>query len=492
MTRFLYLLLISIMTAPMGAAAQAAPLVITHVTVIDATGSAPLTDRTVVIRQGRIDTIAHAAGYRRPFGSTLVDGTGRYLIPGLWDMHVHMATGSLPPYSAGPGRVADNWRYFFPMFLAHGVTGVRDMSGDLDLLVAWRNAVWGGERDGPRMVVTGWKLGDHQPVVEGAPYPVETAGDVAESVRLLKEHGADFVKVDWFEPALYPALQDAARRAGLRFVGHVSPGINAGTAARLGQHSIEHLDGLQLAASSREAALRQEYVLGPGWWRRYLIRMHLADRDDWQLDWQRRLNGTLDPARLSTLLGIFRDTDTWQVPTLTELRDIKDLPAPERDAAAQAPYTPPPRAVRQRTFFARDPAVAASTFAEEMRLVRTLHEAGLPVLAGTDTPGLRRLPGFSLADELELLVQAGFTPMEALQSATLQPARFLGTADSMGTVEPGKVADLVLLDGDPLADIANVGTVQAVVLGGKLYDRAALDGMLAGVRTLVKGWRQGR
>ena len=476
--------------APLGAAAQAPPLVITHVTVIDATGTPPLTDRTVVIRQGRIDTIAHSAGYRRPFGSTVLDGTGRYLIPGLWDMHVHMATGSLPPYWAGPGRIADNWRYFFPMFLAHGVTGVRDMSGDLDLLVAWRDAVRLGERAGPRMVVTGWKLGDHQPVVEGAPYPVGTAADVASSVRLLKQHGADFVKVDWFDPTLYPALQDAARRAGLRFAGHVSPGINAGTAARLGQHSIEHLDGLQLAVSSREGGLRQEYLLGPGWWRRSLIWMNLSDLDDWQLEWQRRLNGTMDPARLSALLGTFRDTDMWQVPTLTELRDIKALPAPELDSAAQAPYTPPPRAVRRQTFFALDSAVAAHTFAEEMHLVRAMHEAGLPVLAGTDTPGLRRLPGFSMADELELLVQAGFTPMEALQSATIQPARFLGTADSMGTVEPGKVADLVLLDRDPLADIANVGTVQAVVIGGKLYDRAALDGMLAAVRALVESWRQ--
>ncbi len=471
---------------------QAQPIAITHVTLIDATGAPPLPDRTVVVRDGRIVAVEPSSIFHVPDGATVVDGTGRYLIPGLWDMHVHMSTGSLPPYSAGPERVVDNWRYFFPLLVAHGVTGVRDMSGDLDLLVSWREAVRGGERIGPRMVVTGWKLGDHQPVVAGAPYPVETAADVVASVRLLKQHGADFVKVDWFEPSLYPALQDATRRAGLRFVGHVSPGINAGVAARLGQHSIEHLDGIQLAVSSNEAALRREYVDGPGWWRRYLIRMHLSSRDRWLLDWQRRLNGTLDTARLRALLGTFRAAGTWVVPTLTELRDIKSLPAPAPDSAARAPYTPPPRAVRQQTYFALDSAVASATFAEEVRLVGAIHEAGVPMLAGTDTPGLRRLPGFSLADELELLVQAGFTPMEALQSATVEPARFLGALDSMGTVATGKVADLVLLDADPLKDIANVGSVHAVILQGRLFDRNALDAMLAGVRTLVEGWRGAR
>jgi hypothetical protein len=275
-------------------------------------------------------------------------------------------------------------------------------------------------------------------------------------------------------------------------VGHVSPGINAGTAARLGQRSIEHLDGLQLAVSSREAVLRQEYLLGPGWWRRYLIRMRLADRDHWQLDWQGRLNGTLDPARLAALIASFREAGTWQVPTLTELRDIKALPAPERDSAARAPYVPPPRAFRQQTFFGLDSSVAARTFTEEMRIVQAMHEAGIPILAGTDTPGLQRPPGFSLADELELLVRTGFTPMEALQAATIQPARFLDAADSLGTVEQGKVADLVLLDADPLTDIANVGSVRAVILGGKFHDSEALDRMLAGVRALVEGWRRAR
>lgn len=463
---------------------------ITHVTLIDGTGAPATSDMTVVVRGRRIATIGPAATVLVPSGTRVIDGRGRYLIPGLWDMHTHMATASLPPYNTGSERVENNWRFFFPLLVAYGVTGVRDMAGELDMLVEWREAVRRGDVIGPRMVVTGWKLGSRA-VVEGAPFPIRTVEDVRTSIHLLREHNADFVKVDEVSTELFRSLEEESRRFGFNFVGHVPLTVNPGQASDMGMRSIEHLAGILLACAAEGETLRREMMEEPSLWERFLDRVHLSSPDRRQRKMQREILDTYDSAKAAALIRVFQNNGTWQVPTLVMLRDIKRVPAPETDQPWRAAFTPPHRAVLHETFFVGDSALAARTFEAEMAMVRQMHEAGIPILAGTDSPGIARLPGVSLGDELALLVHAGLSPMAALQSATSEPARFLGTSDSLGTVEEGKLADLVLLEADPLVDIRNVHRVYGVFLDGRYLPRPVLDQMLNGVRQLVAGWKSG-
>ena len=206
-------------------------MVIWDVTVIDGTGAAPAPHMAVIVQFGTIQAIRPILGFRAPHGAQIIDGAGRYLIPGLWDMHVHMSTRPSTPLGTGPRSYAANSRYFLPLFVAAGITGVRDMSGDLRLLQAWRDSVRGGSLIGPRMVITGFKLGGASPTGPGAPFPLLTETDVRRSVRLLKAGGADFVKIDNLPAELIPALADECRKQGLDFVGHVTETMNVAAAS---------------------------------------------------------------------------------------------------------------------------------------------------------------------------------------------------------------------------------------------------------------------
>jgi hypothetical protein len=204
---------------------------------------------------------------------------------------------------------------------------------------------------------------------------------------------------------------------------------------------------------------------------------------------RRDLLATASPVRAESLYALLVREHTWQVPTLSELRDLYRVSEPEPFAEERKAYLPPPRIPLEPVLWDKDPELARRTFARQLTVVGGMFRAGVPLLAGTDTPGFDRAPGFSLAEELELLVRAGLSPMAALQSATREPARFLGAADTLGTIEPGKVADLVLLDGDPLSDIRNVHRVHAVVLRGRYLSPMQLDSLRSSVRDLVAAWR---
>jgi imidazolonepropionase-like amidohydrolase len=481
--------------------AQAAPparpapprtdLAIAGVTVVDVEAGRLVPGQTVVVQGGRIVRV-EPAGRALPRGLTVVDGRGQYLIPGLWDMHVHLAATPIRYFAPGkPRDYAENAEWMLPLFLAHGVTGVRDMAGNFRMLRTWRNQVAAGERAGPRIVHTGWKVGSPEPVLPGGPRGASTKEDLEQSVDMLWAAGADFVKVETLQPWELAVVVERARLRGLKVVGHVGPWMTARQASELGQNGFEHLHQGVLAGSTDELNLARHAAREFSWWGDYLVRAGWWDHHQRRLTRIQRNLATWDSLRELATIEVLVRNHTWQTPTLTGLRDIQrvqpEIP-PERLAWL------PPRLLRMDTTDRRtrqeDTELLARQYALQLRVTAMMARAGVPLLAGSDTPGTRRVPGMALIEELETLVSAGLTPLEALRTATLAPAEFLEARDSLGTVAPGKVADLVLLDADPLADISALRKVQAVVAGGRYYPKAELERRLVPVRELLTRLRR--
>jgi imidazolonepropionase-like amidohydrolase len=424
-------------------------------------------DSLVVINGDRITFVSHFAVVPLAKNTRVIDGRGQFLIPGLWDMHVHSAFGDWFP----GGR-----DIILPLFIANGVTGVRDMGGDVPVLFGWRQQIAAGEIVGPRMVISGPMLDALLP--EGklrfpSSIAVTTPATAVAAVDSLKAQGVDFIKVQSvISHDAYLAAAAEAHKVGLPIVGHVPDKVRLAEVIAAGQKSVEHLMGIFEGCSTQE----DKFIAGQG---------------DLQL-----LLGTQDKPRCDALIRQLAQSQTWQVPTLAWQRggtflDQRDLKHDPLDKYVPAYW----REVTWKRFtdemmpgLLHDPlALRQKYFASNLQMVGTMHRAGVPFLAGTDAaPGVYIMPGFSLHDELANFVEAGCTPMEALQTATSAPAEFLGKEKDYGSVQAGKVADLVLLSGNPLKDIHNTRKITAVIANGRLYDRAALDRMLKGVEAYAK------
>jgi imidazolonepropionase-like amidohydrolase len=438
--------------------ASAATFAIEHVNVIDATGSPTQPDMTVVVVGGRIAELGKSGAVQVPAGAKAVEASGKYLIPGLWDMHVHEVFGDWLPR---------NEKVVPPLFVANGVTGVRDMGGDLDVLKIWRAEIAAGRLLGPRMIIAGPMLDGPVPRFPSSA-PVANAADGRRVVDDLKARGVDFIKIQSLIPRDgYFAAADEAKKLGIVFVGHVPDAVRASEASNAGQKSIEHFTGIFEGCSTIEDQL----LKGPKG-----LGLNVK---------------TYDPARAKTLIALMAKNQTWQVPTLVWERGqwlVDDIDLSHDPLTKYAP-----RSWKDHTWpmFVRDiekdmdtdPLPVRKKFVQmELDMTLAMFRAGVPFMAGTDTAaGVHIFPGFSLHQELVLFQKAGLTPMQALQTATLNPAKFMGRTADLGTVEKGKLADLVLLDANPLEDIANTQKIRGVVLAGRYFDRAALDRMLHSV-----------
>jgi hypothetical protein len=443
------------------------PIAITHVTVIDPGRSSVEANRTVIVAGDRITAVSDAADFTPPKGARVIDATGQFLIPGLWDMHVHSAFGDWFP----GGR-----DIILPLFVANGITGVRDMGGDVPVLMGWRKEIATGRLIGPRMVISGPMLDGY--LANGklrfpSSVPVKTPADAIAAVDSLKKQGVDFIKVQ-SELTLdsYRAAAGEAHKQGLPFVGHVPDRVRLREVVEAGQISVEHLMGIFEGCSTEE----DKFIKGEG-----NLKLLLS---------------TQNRERCDALIKLLAKNQTWQVPTLAWQRGGEFLDQLDWKHQPLDKYVPAYwRDVTWHRFndemmpdLLHDPlALRQDYFAKNLQIVGAMHRAGVPFLAGTDTaPGIYIMPGFSLHDELTNFVEAGFTPMEALQTATSNPAKFLKMEATAGSVEPGKSADLVLLAADPLKNIKNTQKINAVVVRGKLLDRAALDQVLAQVETAAK------
>ena len=365
-------------------------LALTHVTVVDVRAGTTKPDQTVVIRGRRIVSVGDAGATGVSSGARVIDGTGKYVIPGLWDMHVHLDSTDLPA------------------LVAFGITGARDMGGDLEQVLAWRRRIGAGELLGPRLVVAGPALHGPRSPTDSGPWVIRMPAQGVAAVDSLAARHVDFIKIH--EGLFDDAYRDIGRQATLRhlpFAGHVPTGVGVGEAVELGQRSIEHLEFVPDVCLGRFSDAARSAPLPP----------------------------QCDEAGFEDLLGVLERYHTWLCPTIGSFRIF----APNQF-----------------------PAIFAG-FKDLVPLLRAHH---LDLLAGTDLGTTGIVPGASLHDELALLVDAGYTPAEALRFATLNPARFLGLTDSLGTVEAGKVADLVVLERDPLADIRNTRRIAVVIQAG--------------------------
>jgi imidazolonepropionase-like amidohydrolase len=451
----------------------AAALVVTDVTVVDVERGRLEPHRTVVVDAGRIEAVVPAVRVPAPEGAVTIDGRGKFLIPGLIDAHTHLTI-------LEKGALARD--AILPSFLHDGVTGVRDMGGDLDILVGLRAAVASGEIVGPRFVTPGPFLDG-----EGAPPFTRVVADPGEAVAAVdevKRLGADFVKVQAkLTLAAWRAIVRASAERGMAVVGHVPEAVSAFEVAASGQRTIEHVSpalpgdaGVMMACSSEEEALRRERAELDAY----------GDRDDAdpaaykarQRAWQKRIVDTFDPRRCRKLAGVFRKHHVVWVPTQVWSERFAPL-APE-SSPPDADWGSLPEALRRRWTERRAQVVARSTpedfaarramFDASSRLVRFMHEHGVVIAAGTDSTDTFDLPGDGLHREMELLVSSGFTPAEALRAATVVAAEAAAFGDA-GVIAAGKRADLVLLFADPLLDVAHTRKISGIVLSGRWIAR---------------------
>jgi len=443
------------------------PIFITHATVINPGTSSIQANQTVVITSAHITSVGGSEKLQPPKNARVINAAGQYLIPGLWDMHVHSAFGDWFP----GGR-----DIILPLFIANGVTGVRDMGGDVPVLLGWRKEIADGKIIGPRLIISGPMLDGYLPNGKlrfPSSIVVTTPASAVAAVDTLKAEGVDFIKVQSvISHDAYLAAAAEAHKQGLPIVGHVPDKVRIREVVAAGQKSIEHLMGIFEGCSTEE----DKFIKGEG-----NLKLLLSTQNEQICD---------------SLIKLLAKNQTWQVPTLAWQRggtflDQRDLKHQPLDKYVPAYW----RDVTWRRFtdemmpdLLRDPlALRREYFAHNLQIVGALHRAGVPFMAGTDTaPGVYIMPGFSLHDELANFVESGFTPMEALQTATSNPARFLGREGSFGSVEPGKIADLVLLSANPLLDIRNTRKISAVIANGRLFDRVALDQMLVNVEAAAK------
>lgn len=444
-------------------------LYIEDVTVIDTIRGVVQVHRDVMVHANRIvAVIGHAEAQGDPHKpdknvATLIDGRGKFLIPGLWDMHVHVVFGDWFPRAK---------EVTLPLFIANGITGVRDMGGELETLEKWRRQTAAWELVGPRIVMSGPMLDGPKPRFPSS-IAITTPDDGRRAVDDLASRGVDFIKLQSLIPrdAVF-AIADEAKKKNIPFVGHVPDSVRASEASNAGQKSFEHLIGILEGASP----LEDEFIKGAKTESKFLA--------------------TYDPARASTLFALLAKNHTWQCPTLVWERGGNLIDQTDFAHDTRARYVPAYwKDVTWKRFTAQiehdfntDDLATRKTFVEkELEVVKAMHEAGIPFLAGTDTPpGVFVFPGFSLHEELQRFVAAGFTPLEALQTATLSPAKFLDLEDQLGTVERGKLADMVLLDANPLDDIRNTQKIAGVIANGRYYSRKDLDKMLSAVEAAAK------
>jgi imidazolonepropionase-like amidohydrolase len=432
-----------------------------NVTVVDATGGPALAGRTVLVMSGRIAEVGETATIQVPKDAEVIEGAGKFLIPGLWDMHVH---------TTAPG--------YFPLYIANGVVGTREMHAFVwSQVVGWRKGIAEGTLLGPRIVTATALVDGPDPFWPGS-LIARNEKEGRQAVHTLKSRGADFVKVYSKLPRdAYFAIADEAKKLNMVFAGHVPESVSAAEASDAGQKSIEHLTGIVLACSRDEARLRKEMVeAGTGAANPEYVKLMRRT--------QVRALDSYSEEKATALMARFARNRTWQVPTLVVLRNYSKLNDPAITSDDRIKYMPAfmrsfwePKALRAK-LTAADFENLQRAYRKDVELLGKMHHAGVPILAGTDVSNPFCFPGFSLHDELALLVQAGLTPMEALQSATRDAAKYLGETDSWGTVEKAKNADLVLLDANPLDDIHNTRKIAAVVLHGKLIKREALQKML--------------
>lgn len=470
------MLLATCMAALFGGHAQAADLVIRNVTIVNVRDGSLAPDMAVVITGDRIESLAPAASVTQDPDVRQVDGQGRFLVPGYNDMHTHHLNSPSPQTS-------------LPLLLAHGVTGFRQMAGTTELLA---NRAAGNRlisADDPAL------LSLPGPVLFGP--TVATPDAIRAEIRAQKAAGADFIKVVEVPPEAFLAGAEEAKALDIAYAGHMPATVDPRDAIRAGMTAIEHMGptiSLLLDCSTAEDAIRAEmaqaspvsrnidFNLDPAALARLTANpVLLTPPAGFALI--ARVLATYDEARCQALASDLAASDTWVVPSLSRLEAMYLGNAPElRNNPALQYVTPRERQLWNAVgdefatrLTADQQQILADLLQRHYRLVKLFDDKGVKMTFGTDFGGQWLVSGQSAHHEFDLLARAGIPPLRILQMATLDAARYLRRETTMGTVEAGKAADLVLLGGNPLADAANLHRVEGVVRAGRYHDAAALQ-----------------
>jgi imidazolonepropionase-like amidohydrolase len=411
---------------------HASTLAIVGGTLIDGTGAAPIPDAAVVIHNGRIVAVGPRSKVKIPKHANVVDAHGKTILPGLWDMHAHFEQVE--------------WG---PIYLAAGVTTVRDCGNEFEFITAVRDAITQGRGLGPRLLLAG--------IVDGTgTYTIGVERvDTPEQARMWTDryHAAGFQQMKIYSSVKLEELKvvaDEAHRLGMTVTGHIPEGLNAYQAVEAGQDQINHIGYIAdiMKASLPEGASRLDrYKAGA--------------------------NIDLDSPEAKRALAFLKEHHTVVDPTIALMEFFTATTAKPPASFEPGVTKVAPELAEQLTDVAPPTdrsEIGEKVYEKELEIVGALHRAGIPVVAGTD----QTVPGHSLHREIELYVQAGFTPMEAIQAATVVSARAMGIEKESGTVEKGKRGDLILVNGNPLEDIHQIRNVEYVITNGTMFHTAEL------------------
>jgi imidazolonepropionase-like amidohydrolase len=430
---------------------------ITDVTVVPMTGDTVIRDATVLVRDGRIVAVGATRNVQVPSGVRRIEGRGKYVIPGLADMHAHL-------YSDGdvPDSLA---KYELGVMVANGVTATRFMIGTREHFTLRRD-VEAGRIVGPQLWLASPQFTGQEDVNSRV---VTTPEDARKAVKEMADLGYDFVKLTLFiTPPVYDAIVSEAKRQGIRVVGHVDPEVGVARALAAGQQ-IEHLDNYLESVLADSAPMRTS----------------VSDRGLFRLKNWESLD-YVDDAKVARIAGATARAGNYTCPTLTVFKKAFALGQSEEEIKARPDWGIMPPELRALYLGAREkywknPATEARRMRWVQvrdRLVKAIADSGGKIMAGSDTPEWFFGYGWTLHRELESLVAAGLTPYQALAAATRNPAEFLRASKEWGTIEPGKRADLVLIAGNPLEDIRNTSRIEAVSVGGRWLDAAERERMI--------------
>ena len=451
MQRLLFLSLVFGLAAMSWAQPGPAAVVLRGGTLVDVASAKEMPHSVIVIQGERIEQVGGEGSLAIPAGAQMVDVGSQWIIPGLIDSHAHAQSAEETPLA---------------LYLANGVTTIRNPGGNITVLRMTRERLARGELLGPRLFFSGPLLDGIPPVWPEGSLLVDTPQRARSAVNFLADQGVDFVKVynNVKEPEL-KVIVDTAKERGLPVAGHIPRSMTMTRAIEVGMTRLEHIrvTGREML-SAEEAAKIDPLPLGtrePMLWQRF----------------------DLQSEKMRALIKLLAESQVFLDPTLviSQQTEVPSLEAERNDPNNQ--YLSP-AAVEEAVKGAKNPlfdlppelqTVAAEAFRKQEQFVGMCNQAGVKIIAGTDGPGIGSLlPGFGLHRELELLVASGLTPAEALKAATLTAAQALGKEDQLGTIAPGRFADLVVLDADPLKGVENLRKIRLVVARGKTYAPGAL------------------
>ncbi len=452
------------------ARAQSGDLAIVHVTVINPGTDAPLLEMTVIVHGRAIVEVAPASGAKIPPGARVVEGRGKFLIPGLWDMHTHFRNGETD----------------LKLYVANGVLGIRDMGGAAADVFPMRERIAKGELLGPKIVASG-------PIVDGPnsfsnpdfTVSVGTPQEAREAVSAHKKKGADFIKVyDGLSREEYFAIIEEAKLEKIPVAGHLPGAIRAREASNAGQRTLEH--GMPLASGS---TAEDEDVKGAD--DRSVFEEAMSTKNFTIIPEKIARDNTLildhfEQARADETYKLLAKNNTFLTPTMVTQRSLTFIDDLVKTSDPRMVYVKdeelnwwkPENGMLTKYRTPEYIAMRKRQYAKMMEQIPKARGLGVRFLAGTDVTIPYTYPGFSLRDELKLFVEAGMAPMQALETATTNPAQLLGLSKTWGKVSPGYGANLVLLGADPLVKIENTQKIDAVIANGTLLERAQLDQLL--------------